>query len=118
MTQTSWLLLTLKVVTVAGFCSLTAWIIVYTRLAPWWRNPVGQTLVIKTALIALLLVPSILSLFFGLNRLTSEIAGWVDAALIGLITPVMIWRTVVWVRLHRDGTTGTIPAGTQDTKER
>ena len=117
MTQEQWLILALRVASIAAVVSLVGWIAVYTRVAAWWRNPVGQTLVIKTALIALLLIPTILSLFFHLSRLTSIVAGWVDAALIGLITPVMIWRSVVWLQIHRAGTTGTIPAGKQDTRE-
>ena len=114
MTQAQWLILSFKAVSIAAVCSLTGWIVIYTRVAAWWRNPIGQTLVIKTALIALLLIPTILSLFFHLNRITSMAAGWADVGLIGLITPVMIWRSVVWLQLHRDGTTGTLPAGDQD----
>lgn len=102
MTQQDWLVLALKVVLIAAFCSLVLWIVVYTKISPWWRSPIGQTLVIKTGLLALLLVPSILSLFFDLNRITSMAVGWIDAALIGLIAPVMVWRTVVWVRIHRE----------------
>ena len=111
MTQAQWLVLAFKTVTIAGFCSLVTWIVVYTRVARWWRNPIGQTLVAKSVLIAALLVPTILSLFFHLNRATSYAAGWADVVLIGLITPVMIWRAVVWVRIHRQGVTGHLPAG-------
>lgn len=111
MTQDQWIVLALKVVVVSAFMSLVAWIAIYTRLAAWWRNPVGRTLVAKTALIALLLVPSALSLFFQFNRLTSHVAAWVDVGLIGLITPVMIWRSAVWIRLHR---AGNMPADSQD----
>lgn len=118
MTQAQWLILAFKAVTIAGFCSLTGWIIVYTRVAHWWRNPIGQTLVAKTVVIALLLIPSILSLFFNFTTVHSEIAGWVDVVLIGLITPIMIWRSAVWMQLHRDGTTGTLPAGDQDKENR
>jgi len=101
MDQADWIILCLKVGVIAGFVSLIAWIVVYTRLAAWWRNAIGRTLVVKTALIAGLLVPTGLSLFFTFNRLTSYIAGWVDVALIGLITPVMIWRITVWVKESR-----------------
>lgn len=103
MSQQAWIVLAFKIGLIAGFASLTGWVVLYSVLAPWWRNPVGRTLVIKTLLIAGMFVPSILSLFFHLNRLDSWIAGWVDVALIGLVTPVMIWRSVVWVRLHRAG---------------
>ena len=116
MTQADWLILASKTVTVAAFVSLTAWIAVYTRVAHWWRNPVGQTLVVKTAIIALLLIPTILSLFFHLNRATSWAAGWVDVALIGAITPVMAWRIRVWIRVNRDGSTGRIAAGNSDSQ--
>jgi hypothetical protein len=103
MTQAQWIILAFKVVLIAGFLSLTGWIAVYTRLAEWWKNDIGRTLVVKTALIALLLVPSILSLFFHLNRLTSMTAAWVDVGLVGLITPVMLWRIAVWLRIYRSG---------------
>lgn len=111
MTQAEWALLTYRIVTIAAFCSLAAWIVVYSRVAAWWRNPVGQALVAKTAIIALLLIPTILSLFFHFSPATSWAAGWIDAALIGAITPVMLWRCRVWVRLSHDGTTGQLPAG-------
>jgi hypothetical protein len=103
MTQASWLVLALKIALIAGFCSLAGWVVLYSFLAAWWRNPIGRTLVAKTTLIAGLFVPSILSLFFRLNRLDSYVAGWVDVALIGLVTPVMGWRCYVWVKLHRAG---------------
>lgn len=93
----------LKAGLICGFVSLVAWIAVYTKLAKWWRNPVGRTLVTKTALIAALFVPSILSLFFHLTRSDSILVGWIDAALIWLVTPVMLWRCFVWLRLHKAG---------------
>jgi hypothetical protein len=102
-TQDAWLTLALKVALIAGFCSLAAWIALYSALASWWSNPIGRTLVAKTTLIALLFIPTTLSLFFNLNRLDSYIAGWIDMALIGLVTPVMLWRCFVWLKLHRAG---------------
>ena len=84
-----------------GFCSLALWTVIYTALAPWWRNAIGRTLVAKTVLIALLFIPTTLSLFFSLNRLDSHIVGWIDMALIGLVSPVMWWRSAVWVKESR-----------------
>lgn len=103
MTQTLLLTLALKIGLISGFASLTAWIALYTALAKWWRNPIGRTLVAKTVLIALLFIPTSLSLFFDLSRLDSYIAGWTDASLIGLVTPVMLWRCLVWWRLDKAG---------------
>lgn len=103
MTQASWMILVLKVGLISGFVSLTGWVVLYSALAAWWRNPIGRTLVAKTVLIALLFIPTAMSLFFNLNRLDSYIAGWADAALIGLVTPVMLWRSLLWWRLHQAG---------------
>lgn len=103
MTQAGWLILVLKVALISGFCSLAAWVVLYSVLAPWWKNPIGRTLVAKTALIAALFVPSILGLFFHLGRQDSYIVGWIDVGLIGLVTPVMLWRSAVWWKLHRAG---------------
>lgn len=103
MTQTAVIVLLLKVFLISGFCSLAGWIVLYTALAPWWRNPIGRTLVAKTALVAAMFIPSILALFFRLSARGSLVAGWVDVALIGAVTPVMWWRSAVWWRLHRAG---------------
>lgn len=101
MTQTQLLVLLLKIGLIAGLAAIVGWIVVYHALTRggWWRNPVGKTLVIEAALIAGLFVPQILSLFYDLNRLDSRIAAWADVVLIGLVTPVMIWRTIAFLRI-------------------
>lgn len=111
MTQQQWIILAFRVVLISGFLSLAAWVVVYTGLTGWanWKNPIGQSLVIKTCLVALLLIPTTLSLFFHFSRLTSETAAWLDVAFIGLITPVMWWRTAVWLRIYRQPVSETIP---------
>lgn len=101
MSQDQWIILLLKIGCIAGFISLTGWVVIYTRLAKWWKNPIGRTLVSKTLLVAGLLVPTTLSLFFNLNRLTSHIAAWADVILIGAITPVMTWRSIIWLKVGK-----------------
>ena len=103
MSQAQWLVLALKAALIAGFVSLAGWVILYSLLASWWTSPIGRTLVAKTTLIALLFIPTTLGLFFHMNRLDSWVAGWVEVGLIGLVTPVMCWRSLVWWRLHRAG---------------
>lgn len=103
MTQEQWIVLLLRADLVSGFCALTGWIVLYSFLAAWWRYPIGRTLVAKTALVAAMFVPSILAMFFKLSRHDSLIAGWVDVVLIGAVTPVMCWRSLVWWRLHKAG---------------
>jgi hypothetical protein len=104
-TQDAAIVLCLKIVFIAGFASLAAWVAVYDALTRggWRRSPIGRTLVVEALLIAALFVPTALSLFFHLNRFDSLVAGWADVALIGLVAPAMIWRIAVWVRLGRLG---------------
>ena len=103
MSQAGWLVLALKVALIAGFISLAGWIILYSAIQDWWASPIGRTLVVKTTLIALLFIPTTLALFFHLSRADSWAAGWVQVTLIGLVSPVMWWRSAVWWRLHRAG---------------
>ena len=57
----------------------------------------------KTTLIALLFIPTTLALFFHLSRADSWAAGWVQVALIGLVSPGDVVAVAVWWRLHRAG---------------
>ena len=106
MTQEQLIVLLLKIVLISGVASIIAFVVQYTILAPWWRNPIGRTLVTKDVLLIALFTPSILSVFIHFNRLTSIIAAWVTVALLGLVTPVMIWRMAVWYRMHKEGAAG------------
>ena len=45
----------------------------------------GRTIVIKDFLLLVALIPSVLSLFVELNRLTSHVAAWLDVAAFGRI---------------------------------
>jgi len=95
------IVLLLRIFLISGFASILLWIVTYSTVAKWWRNPVGRTIVLFAALVACLLVPTTLSLFFQLSRTTSLAAAWADVALIGLVTPVMCWRIVTWRRVAR-----------------
>lgn len=99
MSQDQLIILLLKIGLVAGLVSIALWAWVYTRLARWWENPVGRTLVVAEALVGALFIFQILSLFFNLNRLDSRIVAWADVALIGLVAPAMLWRTIVFLRM-------------------
>lgn len=103
MTQDNLILLLFKIVIVADLVTLAAFVAVYTRLAKWWANTIGRTIVIKDILLGAALTPSVLSLFLKFNRLTSHIAAWVDIALFAGIAAVMVWRCFVWGKLHRIG---------------
>ena len=106
MSQDELLLLGFKITLIAGEVAAWLWIGVYTYLAKWWhRNPIGSTVVRFAIYIAALYVPSILSLFFHLNRLTSIAAGWFDVAVFAIVAVELLRRVPLWIRLHlrRDG---------------
>lgn len=103
MTEDALIILCLKIVLITGVASITTFATCYSRWAAWWSNAIGRTLVIKDILLIAVMSLSILSLFFKFNRLTSHIAAWLDIAILGAITPVMVWRTVVFWKIHRDG---------------
>lgn len=81
--------------------SLIVWIIAYTKLAAWWKTSIGWTLVTKTVLIVLLLALSAVDLYFRPDHYLSEIFLWMDICLIWAIVPIMLWRTAVWIGIHR-----------------
>lgn len=104
----------LKWSSVAAFAALAQWIAVYTWLQPWWRSWIGRSLVGLAA--ASMVTPAlfILSLFFNLSRATSQVLAWAEVAVLIVITIGMVWRSVIWVQVSRDGTRGTLPAGEPD----
>lgn len=106
MTQDQVIILAFKVVLLAGEAATILWIGVYTYLARWWKNPLGVTVVRLAALVALVLIPSILSLFFRFSRTTSRLAAWIDVVIFAVITVELLHRTPMWIRLHlhADGT--------------
>ena len=101
MTQDQWIILGFKTAELGGLAAILLFVGCYTRWAPWWRDAIGRTIVVKDLLLILLFTPSILSMFFQFNRLTSRVAAWSDVAMLGLITPVMLWRTLVFRKEHR-----------------
>lgn len=103
MTQDDAILLAFKIVEVASLVTIVAFVAYYTKIAPWYRNPIGRTIVIKDLALMLVLIPSILSIFLHFGRLTSHIAAWFDVASFSAIPVIMVWRIVVWRRIHKAG---------------
>lgn len=99
------IVLLLKVFLISGFAALAGWVGLYTWLTRGaaWRNPVGQTLVIKSLLVACTFLVIALGAFFPWFGRHPFVTGWIDVGLIGGVTPVMCWRCWVWWRLHKLG---------------
>ena len=102
MTQDDAIVLAFKVVEIASVVTIAAFILCYSRWAPWFRNPIGRTIVLKDFALILVLLPSILSIFFSFNRLTSHIAAWFDVGSLALVPIIMIWRIFVFRKIHHD----------------
>ncbi len=103
MTQDQAIILGFKVTEVASLVTIAAFAAYYTKLVPWWKNPIGRTIVAKDLALILVLMPSVLSIFFHFNRLTSYVAAWFDVAAFTAVPVIMIWRIVAWRRLDRLG---------------
>jgi hypothetical protein len=101
MTQNAWLALAFKVIDVATLVTIAAFVGYYTKIAAWYRNPVGRTIVLKDLALILVLIPSILGIFFHFSRLTSYIAAWVSVVSFALVPVIMVWRIAVWRKIHK-----------------
>ena len=97
------MVLLLKAGLVSGFASILAWVAVYTALTRGrnWANPIGRSLMRFALLVASLLMPFALSLFFRLNRLDSRVVAWYDVVMIGAVSVEMWQRIAVWIRESR-----------------
>lgn len=94
-------LLLLKVALIADIVSIVAFVADYTRLVPWWKNPVGRTFVVKDFFLLFVVSLTTLSVFFRFSRLTSQVAGWLQVAGLGAMAAAMLWRIVVFERIDR-----------------
>lgn len=101
MTQEQLILTLFKADLIADLVSVVLFTAVYSLLAPWWRNPIGRTLVIMDILVGVAVLPTVLSLFWSFNRLTSLISAWCDVGTFAAIAIVIIMRIPLWIKLHR-----------------
>ena len=103
MSQDQFIILGFKITEVASLVTIAAFVAYYTKVARWWSNPIGRTIVFKDLALILVLLPSVLSIFLSFNRLTSHIAAWFDIGSFALVPVIMTLRIIVWRRMHRLG---------------
>lgn len=101
MSQAELIILMFKISLIAVIISTLAFIIIYTKLAPWWKSSIGRTLVLKDIMLLMAFIPSTLSLFFHFSRLTSNVAAYIDIGTFFGIAAIMVWRIKIWVATHR-----------------
>ena len=77
----------------------------YTRLTRGrcWRDAVGLTLVLEALFALGYLVPTTISLFFRLSPAVEQVVTWALICFIGLSGFVLLWRTVVFEQISREG---------------
>ena len=103
MTSPALLIMLTKITLIADIVAIVIFIADYSRLVPWWRNPVGRTIVIKDILLLGVISTVVLSVFFQFSRFTSQVAAWIQIAELGAMAAVMLWRTIVFERIDRHG---------------
>jgi hypothetical protein len=101
MSQDALLLLLVKITLIADIVSIAAFVGDYSRLARWWKNPVGRTIVIKDLFLLALIALTTLSVFFQFSRLTSRVAAWAQIGLLAAMAVTMAMRIVVFEKIHR-----------------
>lgn len=94
MTDTYFMLAMVSVAFVAD----TAFVVHYSLVAPWWRGPIGRTLVVMSACLALIYAWTLVIYIWPHVPLRSQIRD----AIFTLITGVTVWRYVALVRAATD----------------
>ena len=102
MSQDEIITLCFKIILLTNLAAIFAFIGIYTKLAPWWKDVIGRSIVTFDILLGMAFIPSIVSLFWHINRLTSYVMAWIDVGIFTLIAATMIWRCLTWVRVHKN----------------
>jgi hypothetical protein len=90
------------VVAVTAGLSALVFIATYTKLAPWWRDSIGLTLVLAEAFIFALFVSIFLHII--LIPVFNDVPVWVsivDMFIAGGVAGVNFWRCAVWIKAAR-----------------
>jgi hypothetical protein len=97
------MILALKIALIVAVSGPLVFAADYTRLTrgACWRDPIGQTIVIKDLLLAGSLAPLLLAAFFHLSALGSEIGAWVLIGFLFLAGIAVYWRTAVFEHVNR-----------------
>jgi hypothetical protein len=84
-----------------AFWACALWPALVAWFWPWWQHQWGWNMVIKTELIAVALLASVLRREFGVQNV--YVLAWTVVAAVTLIPVVIAWRTVLIWRAQRDG---------------
>lgn len=82
----------------AAMVSVLVYVVQYTLSSPWWRDPVGRTVVAKDLVILMLLLLTCIGLIWP-TWLTPGEATVLTAVILVGVSVTMVWRSVVWYRI-------------------
>lgn len=71
----------------------------YTWYSPWWRDPIGRTVVAEAVAVFLSLAPGLFESYFTLTTTEYVVMLWFNFAFIALIPAIFAWRILVWHKL-------------------
>ena len=89
-----------EVQTIFWLCVL--FIMCYSLLAKWWRNPFGRALVVLDAALAIAILPSLLSRYFGLHIATTEWVAWIDISCFAIVPLAVASRIYLVIKVNMD----------------
>lgn len=90
----------LKWSTFAATVAILLWIVQYTLSAPWWRDQVGWTIVLKDVFLLAILVPSCIAILWPSVVSVKDLA-YIEAVMLPAITLAMIIRMAIWFRIRK-----------------
>jgi hypothetical protein len=91
-----------NIAALTAFLTTVVFLVGYSVLAPWWRNPVGRAVASLDVALLLALLPSALRQVFGLHFTRDGWFTWYYGATLLLVSAVTLWRLAVIWTVQRD----------------
>lgn len=71
----------------------------YTLYSPWWRDPIGRTVVAMDLAIFFAIVPLVVQTFFRVDLHAQVFLSWFDVSCVMCVPLILAWRMLVWHRI-------------------
>jgi hypothetical protein len=89
-----------EVITLASFFAAVGFVALYSVLAPWWKTPLGRSIVALDTAVAMTVAPSVLHFVFGVTSLKSETFAFFTLGAFTMIPIIIVWRGWLLWRLQ------------------
>lgn len=97
------ILLAGRIAEMGDLIAILAFVVQYTFLARWWANPIGRTIVWKDVALMGAIGLSLAGSFIRPTPTSAKVMAWVVIATLLAICVIMVWRIVVFWRIHKEG---------------